>query len=200
MTRPRYGEFEWGPRDPAWADSHVGMRRHAPPASADSTFRRGAQGLGAPVSQARSDNRQVEPMTGRDSAKADLTSVCAALARLQVRLLDLHLAPSKYPRRLRDLQPPSLWLDAAPSDTALVGVISAVALAHAHLLAMIDAPGKVDPSAACNALQHIQCYSKRWGTMTLKLSKRLGYQLAGTPIEECGGKYLSMRRLPPARK
>lgn len=134
MTRPRYDELGLGRRDPAWNDDHVGMYRQGPAASTDSTFPTQEQEFVAPASQARSDSRQVEPASGRDPAKADLVSVCAALARLQVRLLEAQFAPAKYPRRLRDLRPPSLWLDAAPADTALVGVISAVALAQGHLL------------------------------------------------------------------
>lgn len=140
-----------------------------------------------------------------DDARSDIITVCSGLARLQLRLQAAQYVPPG--RRacdlcLRDLQPKSFWLDAAPPNVALSGVVRAVAVSLAHLLAIADARGPIDARAACLALQHIQCNPSAWGTVTRRLADRLRHTLAESPYVESNGATLSEillpRRWPPS--
>jgi hypothetical protein len=134
-----------------------------------------------------------------DDARSDIITVCSGLARLQLRLQAAQYVPPG--RRacdlcLRDLQPKSFWLDAAPPNVALSGVVRAVAVSLAHLLAIADARGPIDARSACLALQHIQCNPSDWGTITRRLADRLRHTLAESPYVESNGATLSEILLP----
>lgn len=96
-----------------------------------------------------------------------------------------------------DLQPRSRWLDACAPNTSLSGTISAVALAQAHLLAMIESPAPVDGRRACLVLQHVSGSAGQWSGMVLRLARRLQVALAPTPRGEHHGADVSRFDLPP---
>jgi len=133
-------------------------------------------------------------------ARATLITVCAGLARLQVHLMRNRRMPPIYrERRVGELDPPSPWLDARDPDTLVNTAGDAVALALAHLLAMVDSSGSIDPRHACLCLQHIQGRdATAWGTVTLRMARRLGYTLADTPRDEFHSGYLEQYVIPRA--
>lgn len=134
-----------------------------------------------------------------------LIAAAASLARLQVRLLQLSMTQRRLPGgniakdahwAVCDLDPPSEWLDACPPRTSLSGALSAVALALAHLLAMIDAEQPIDPRLACVVLQHVSLGGSRWSSPVSRLAARLNVSLANSPMEETHGVWLHGRPLP----
>lgn len=136
--------------------------------------------------------------------KATLIEVCSGLARLQLRLLHAyHAAPARFKDdlRLREMQPPSPWLDARSSDALMMAAIDAVAFASAHLLGLANSTVPVDARHALLALQYIQGEGAgTWGTPTRRLASRLGHSLAATPLEEFHGACLTTRDIPRASR
>jgi len=133
-------------------------------------------------------------------ARATLITVCAGLGRLQVHLMRNRRMPPIYrERRVGELQPPSPWLDARDPNTLVDSAVHDVALALAHLLAMLDSSTPIDPRHACLCLQHIQGEgAATWGTVTLRMARRLGYTLAETPRDEFHSGYLEQYQIPRA--
>jgi len=131
-------------------------------------------------------------------ARADLIAVCYSLSRLQLRLASAYddTAQPRHLLTVAALKPLPRWLDTAPPNTALSGVIQAVVVAQAHLLAMLDSPAPIDPKAACLAVQHVQCHAVHWGTMTRRLAARLGYALPETPRDADHGLSIGEWNLP----
>jgi hypothetical protein len=78
-----------------------------------------------------------------DDMRRLLITICASLARLQIRLIDKRwMANWTDSARRRDatywvagdVDPASPWLDAMPSNTALGGVINRISLVQAQLI------------------------------------------------------------------
>jgi len=143
-----------------------------------------------------------------DESRTLLISACGSLARLHIRLLQLSHSARRLPNgnwdtsphwSLRDIDPPSPWLEACPVHTALNGIISAIALVQAHLLGMIEAEGPIDGRMACIVLHHLSLDGNAWSTPVLRLAKRLGVELAKTPRDETNGLSLRQRPLPRLR-
>ena len=127
-----------------------------------------------------------------DDAKALVVTVCTGLARLQLRLLAASYAPGPlHHKTIQNLKPASPWLDRANPTCALAGVIHHVALAQAHLLAMVDSPEPIDAYEALRALQHVQGDSPHWGAPTIRFAALLGYTLKESPLAEFHGQALS---------
>lgn len=131
-------------------------------------------------------------------ARADLIAICYSLSRLQLRLANAYAgtAHTQHLLTAAALKPRPLWLDAAEPNTALSGMIRAVVVAQAHLLAMLDSPTPIDPKAACLAVQHVQCDAVHWGTMTRRLAARLGYTLPNSPRDADYGLSIGEWNLP----
>jgi hypothetical protein len=139
-----------------------------------------------------------------DDAHSLILSVASSLGRLQLRLLRLsHRQPRSLGLRaatrpqwsLGDLSPPSEWLATTPPHTVLDGVIAAVSLAQAHLLAMLESPEPIDARRACLVVHHISC-SGGWSPIMVAPAGRLGVRLASSPLDEARG--ASLRQAPLA--
>lgn len=137
--------------------------------------------------------RETPPAYGvpMDPARQTLLSVVSSLSRLLIRLHKLSHCQRELPNRhildahashwtVSDLKPPSPWLDAANPNTAVSGAISAVALVQAHLLAMIEAPGDIDPRLAVRVLEHV-CHGAGWSAQVRALAERLDFELPESP-------------------
>ncbi|MDR3445735.1 hypothetical protein [Dyella sp.] len=132
-----------------------------------------------------------------DEARLILVTVASSLARLQVRMLKLFARPDPHLLRTRDIAPPSPWLDATPENTALSGIIHAVALTQAHLLRMIESSEPVDRKRACLVLQHVACSGTEWGSNVKRMAQHLGVTLADVPRDELHGTSLISAPLSP---
>lgn len=141
-----------------------------------------------------------------DEARATLIAAVSSLSRLLIRLHTLDCSPKVLPNRtvlashaahwtVKDLEPRSAWFDAAPPNMAISGAISAVTLAQAHLLALIEAPGEVDRKLAIRALEHV-CHGAYWGTQVGTIARRLGIDLPDSPSQFHHGASLNQVRLP----
>lgn len=135
-------------------------------------------------------------------ARADLIAVCYSLSRLQLRLAASYdgVARPEHLLTVAVLKPRPLWLDAAEPNTSLSGIVRAVVVAQAHLLAMLDSPTPIEPRAACLAAQHVQCNAAHWGTMTRRLADRLGYTLPESPRDAGKGLSIGEWNLPKQRR
>lgn len=125
--------------------------------------------------------------------RAALISVCSALARLQVKVLDKLAEGRRMPNgvirhavdsgwMVADLKPPSPWFDQLTPSADLQSVVPRIARVQAHLLGMLE-KGEIDARKACRILQHI-CGTGDWSAMVLRVAKRLGISLASSPVEE----------------
>ena len=141
-----------------------------------------------------------------DPARQTLLSVVSSLSRLLIRLHKLSHGRRELPNRhildahashwtVSDLKPPSPWLDATAPNTAVSGAISAVALVQAHLLAMIEAPGDIDPSLAVRILEHV-CHGATWSARVRALAERLNFELPESPWGIHHGASLQQLALP----
>lgn len=100
---------------------------------------------------------------------------------------------------LADLDWVSPWLDQVAAAALISNVVPRVALAQAHLLAMLDADA-IDPRRACLAVHHI-CGGGQWSGMVLRMARQLGVTLAETPFSELHGPLrLEMEPLPKRRR
>lgn len=135
-------------------------------------------------------------------ARADLIAICYSLSRLQLRLAGSYDGLAR-PQRLLTvaaLKPRPRWLDAAEPNTSLSGIVRAVVVAQAHLLAMLDSSAPIEPRAACLAVQHVQCNATHWGTMTRRLADRLSYTLPKCPRDADHGLSIGEWNLPKQRR
>ena len=144
-----------------------------------------------------------------EDARTLLVATCSSLARPQMRLLDLLHSWRRLPNGnwdrsphwcKQDIDPASPWLDACPNLTALSGIISAIALVQAHLLAMIEAKGPIDGRMACIVLHHLSLDGCEWSTPVRRLANLLDVQLGASPRDDTHGLSLHHRPLPRRRE
>lgn len=122
-----------------------------------------------------------------DETRKLLLASCRQLIKVQSRINSLYWTPKKYPNgqwetiptwQVKDLDPPSPWLEGCPSNTAIGGAGECIALVITHLLAMVESDQPIDPKHVCIVLQHLTAEGMgSWGGAAKRFAKRTGLQL-----------------------
>lgn len=131
-----------------------------------------------------------------DPTRPLLIALCSSLARLHMRLIDLQhsqrIIPSGriYPAheafwKVGELAKPSEWFEMCP-DQPISAAVSAIAISQAHLLAMLEIDQPIMPRDVLVVIHHV-CHGADWSELERKVSTKLGYELAASPLAEFRG-------------
>lgn len=98
------------------------------------------------------------------SLREAMQPVCAALAKLSIRLHKMEHNQRRSPEGFVDnhphwivseIQPPSMWLSGFPEKNALASATAAVLRVQWRLLAALGSGDPIDPLWVCRVLQHL---------------------------------------------
>lgn len=133
------------------------------------------------------DHTPPPPSLIDDDVRWLLVRTAASLNRLWARLDGMRPLNPMHVQVSQDINPQETWLDVLPRNVALSGVIRAVLLAQALLVAEATGTRPPDRRRVCLVIQHIQCGATSWSRHTLALARTLGVELAESVNKEnCG--------------
>jgi hypothetical protein len=135
------------------------------------------------------EEEQLRAMTS--SVRDAMQPVCAALAKLAIRLHKMEHSQRRSPEGFIDnhphwivaeIQPPSIWLSGFPEKNALASSTAAVLRVQCRLLAALGSGDPIDPLWACRVLQHLgdEC-AQEYSPVVTRLAARLALELPATP-------------------
>ena len=127
-----------------------------------------------------------------DSTRTLLIALCCSLARLQIRLVNLShtqrfasngriYSAAEAHWTVEDMARPSSWFEDR-CRRPLSGAIAAVALAQAHLLAMVTSEGDLAPRDIM-AVIHSVPDATSWTPLERRIAAQLHFDLTDSPQE-----------------
>jgi len=128
-------------------------------------------------------------MTG--DIREALQPVCAALAKLAIRLHQMEHSQRRNADGLIDnhphwivseISPPSMWLSGFPDKNALASATAAVLRVQCRFLAALGSGDPIDPLWVCRVLQHLgdEC-AQDYSPAVTRLAARFALELPATP-------------------
>jgi len=125
-----------------------------------------------------------------DKTRSLLIALCSSLARLQIRLVKLSNSQRIIPNgrvyaahdafwKVEDLARPSAWFEES-STRPLSAAIAAVALAQAHILAMITREGEITARDVMAVVHSVPDHTS-WTPLERRIAEELQYELPDSP-------------------